>query len=1064
VVQAAYYRFENKIVTRGKGHSAVAAAAYNAAEKLYDDRTGTRYDFSRKKDVYHTEILAPANAPAWVFDRSKLWNHAEQQEKRVDSQVARHFILSLPNFLPHEDKIQVTRQFLQRECVAKGMIADVCFHDFDGDKKENPHAHVLLTMREMHPSGFATKKNRTWNKKEQHQEWREKWAAHLNQHFEQHGYDAQVDHRNYEAQGIDRVAGIHEGRAATAIRQEIAAGKRKETTSAIDFNAKVAELNRLKEEIRREEEAIRKEEERLLEKLTAEQDNRKPTPEDFYATTRRVMELQAQPVVNYEEVTQEVLKTATRTQQESAPVAAVPTPTDAAKHPRKDIPKKPSKGDRSPPDGRDRTYLAVQRQLEAMGGNGWFEIGIRNEEGGYFTERTWHKDQLLQRDETNKTPILSYLKQENAKGSHIYVRPAPHANGDSQGLILIDDLDPVMAEELRSKGLEPSVIVETSRKNCQAWVRISDRVTREEATQLAKMLAQETGGDFASASYQHYGRLAGFTNRKDKHLDVYTGKYPWVLVHHARSQLASRAGYFLEQARSALAQERAAQQQALAKRADLLREAASNDELRQALQTFKTISTSVERRHNLHDSSRRDWVVLKKMAKRGYSLAAMEYALRHSDDLEARKKGHEEDYIRRTIDKISCDPDVLMTLARKKERQERQPPHRTESPERASGQAPQDVAPQAPKPEESTEVQDKRIDAKQRHYYHDRDRSSPAASAPGKSGAMKQAPGKTPSSSPGSFGPKHRRTSTKISQGNTAIPPAGNDSQDPPTVSGERPVTEDDRDRIAAMKWINDGKERGKPAAKPAKREKRQSGEGYNRKKPSSDNGFKDKDPIFGASDPGKTSFSGDKPTEPITTVSVSTINWPLGDLDAETVAALKAAALVSDKAQARLEKADWLLANQKQVERRYKHWGRCKQEYLKELARVHQLYGKENALTPYTDVEIACKLRVAGYSYNQIYKTLADCSPVVAAIPSVPYQNLYLEKGIKPHLRSAPLRKVCEQFQHERLDHAKSLTDPTQQAAYLAEKRLDALGLATPVEIPGITMPKRERKCDIER
>jgi MobA/MobL family/RepB DNA-primase from phage plasmid len=762
VVQAAYYRFENKIVTRGKGHSAVAAAAYNAAEKLYDDRTGTRYDFSRKQHVYHTEILAPANAPPWVFDRSKLWNHAEQQEKRVDSQVARHFILSLPNFLPHENKIQVTRQFLQRECVAKGMIADVCFHDFDGDKKDNPHAHVLLTMREMHPSGFATKKNRQWNKKEQHQEWREKWAAHLNQHFEQHGYDAQVDHRSYEAQGIDRIAGIHEGRAATAIRQEIAAGKRKETTSAIDFNAKVAELNRLKEEIRREEEAIRKEEERLLEKLTAEQDNRKPTPEDFHATTRRVMELQAQPVVNYEEVTQEVLKTATRTQQESAPVAAVPTPTDVAKHLRKDIPKKPSKGDRPPPDNPDRTTRAVQRQLEAMGGNGWFEIGIRNEEGGYFTERTWHKDQLLQLDpETNKAPILSYLKQENAKGSHIYVRPAPHANGDSQGLILIDDLDPVMAEELRSKGLEPSVIVETSRKNCQAWVRISDRVTREEATHLAKLLAQETGGDPASASYQHYGRLAGFTNRKDKHLDVYTGKYPWVLVHHAKSQLASRAGYFLEQARHILAQERAAQQQALAKRADLLRETASNDELRQALKSFKTISTSVERRHNLHDPSRRDWVVLKKMAKRGYSVAAMEYALRHSDDLEARKKGHEEDYIRRTIDKISRDPDVLMTLERRKERQERQPPHHSGSQGSASGQAPQDVASQAPKPEESPKVQDKRGEAEQRHYYKDRDRSRPAASAPDTPGAMKQPPGKTPSSSSGSFGPKHRRTSNK---------------------------------------------------------------------------------------------------------------------------------------------------------------------------------------------------------------------------------------------------------------------------------------------------------------
>jgi len=47
-----------------------------------------------------------------------------------------------------------------------------------------------------------------------------------------------------------------------------------------------------------------------------------------------------------------------------------------------------------------------------------------------------------------------------------------------------------------------------------------------------------TGGEFwrsrwegpGSAGYQHYGRLAGFTNRKDEHLDDRTGRYPWVKV------------------------------------------------------------------------------------------------------------------------------------------------------------------------------------------------------------------------------------------------------------------------------------------------------------------------------------------------------------------------------------------------------------------------------------------------------------------------------------------------------------------------------------------------------
>ncbi|MEH1833025.1 MAG: MobQ family relaxase [Nostoc sp.] len=539
-------QLENKIVTRGKGHSAVAAAAYNAAEKLYDERTGTTYDFTRKQDVYHSEILAPANAPAWVFDRKQLWNQAESHEKRVDSQVARQLILSLPNCLSHDEKLHVTRRFLQRECVAMGMAADVAFHDFEGDKSHNPHAHVLLTMREVGSDGFAAKKNRNWNKVAQHQLWRERWADHLNQHFEQKGYDARVDHRSYAAQGIDRMPQIHEGRAVRVIRDQIANGQRTQTTSAIDFNSKVMEFNQLQREIATLQREIAEEEKRQLQ---AVQQN--VQEQDHTAASRSKTPSSAAEEITSNAMQAVLLDKKLATQDASIKKENVQSPAksteNAPSHARPNAP---------PREPRDRTYLAVKNQLTAMGGNGWFEIGIRHDAEdaakSYFHEKTWHKDHLLKVDpETGKTPVLNYLKAENACGSDIYVRPARLPNGDTQGLILLDDLDPVMVEDLHDQGLQPCVVVETSFKNCQVWIKICDRLKRDESSHLAKILAKETGGDPGSAGYQHYGRLARFTNRKEKHLDVYSGKYPWVMLREAQMRQASQASHFQELARRA---------------------------------------------------------------------------------------------------------------------------------------------------------------------------------------------------------------------------------------------------------------------------------------------------------------------------------------------------------------------------------------------------------------------------------------------------------------------------------------------------------------------------------
>ena len=81
----AIYHLTAKMVKRAEGRNAVAAAAYRSGSRLVEEATGITHDYSRKKGVEHTEILAPDGAPAWVYDRQILWNSVEAAERRKDA-------------------------------------------------------------------------------------------------------------------------------------------------------------------------------------------------------------------------------------------------------------------------------------------------------------------------------------------------------------------------------------------------------------------------------------------------------------------------------------------------------------------------------------------------------------------------------------------------------------------------------------------------------------------------------------------------------------------------------------------------------------------------------------------------------------------------------------------------------------------------------------------------------------------------------------------------------------------------------------------------------------------
>ncbi|MBO6525639.1 Ti-type conjugative transfer relaxase TraA [Erythrobacter sp.] len=199
----AIYHFSAKVISRSAGSSAVASAAYRSAERLHDDRLDRSHDFTNKAGVVHSEVMVPDGAPERLGDRSTLWKAVEASELRKDAQLSREIEFAIPRELDQRQGIELARDFVQAEFVERGMIADLNVHwDIGADGLAKPHAHVMLTMREVSEDGFGPKV-RDWNRTDLIETWRERWASHVNERLAELDIDARIDHRSLEAQGID---------------------------------------------------------------------------------------------------------------------------------------------------------------------------------------------------------------------------------------------------------------------------------------------------------------------------------------------------------------------------------------------------------------------------------------------------------------------------------------------------------------------------------------------------------------------------------------------------------------------------------------------------------------------------------------------------------------------------------------------------------------------------------------------------------------------------------------------------------------------------------------------
>ncbi|MBP7340489.1 MobQ family relaxase [Niveispirillum sp.] len=269
----AIYHCSASTIGRSSGRSIVAAAAYRAGAVLTDQRTGLTHDFSRKRGILHTEIMAPLGAPPWATDRAQLWNAAERAEdkstRRATATTGREFCLALPHELTRAQRLVLVRAFARYMVDTYGVVVDFALHAPDRRSDDrNFHAHILITDRRMTDAGFGEKVrelNIANGGKRNVCAIRKAWADLANRHLEMAGIDARIDHRSYEAQWIDREATQHLGPSASAMerrgeRSDIgdanrAAQARNQERAAVEAATKDAEREQHKEEVKRKAQA-----------------------------------------------------------------------------------------------------------------------------------------------------------------------------------------------------------------------------------------------------------------------------------------------------------------------------------------------------------------------------------------------------------------------------------------------------------------------------------------------------------------------------------------------------------------------------------------------------------------------------------------------------------------------------------------------------------------------------------------------------------------------------------------------------------------------------------------
>ena len=238
----AIFYLDAAIISACTVSSPVRAAAYRHAVRMVSHAFTETTSFTHKAQaMVHAEVALPEDAPEWAenafghaafadalrlvradvqaqgLDMSeaaihraatarvseRLWNAVEHGEIRLNkfptrARFARSLTMALPRELDHAAQIALMQGYVRASLSDRGMVADWVIHDkSDG----NPHAHIMLTTRELGSADWG-RKRRDWNARDVLSGLRSDWAQHANLALERAGFNERIDHRSNHARGI----------------------------------------------------------------------------------------------------------------------------------------------------------------------------------------------------------------------------------------------------------------------------------------------------------------------------------------------------------------------------------------------------------------------------------------------------------------------------------------------------------------------------------------------------------------------------------------------------------------------------------------------------------------------------------------------------------------------------------------------------------------------------------------------------------------------------------------------------------------------------------------------
>lgn len=262
-----------QVASRDNGkRSLIAMAAYRSGERLYSELYEKENYYGHRLVKPDAFILKPDYVPEEFGNREYLWNKMELAETSPNAQLCREVNIALPVELSNKDQKELVTSYVQKMFVSKGMIADVAIHR---DDSNNPHAHIMLTMRKVDERGQILNKQKRvpvldehgkqvynekghrktvsikttdWDKKELLLEARKEWANMTNKLLRERGIDEQITEKSHKELGKKELPTVHEGVRSRQLEERgIITNQVQHNQMVREHNQSVQKLNDLEE-------------------------------------------------------------------------------------------------------------------------------------------------------------------------------------------------------------------------------------------------------------------------------------------------------------------------------------------------------------------------------------------------------------------------------------------------------------------------------------------------------------------------------------------------------------------------------------------------------------------------------------------------------------------------------------------------------------------------------------------------------------------------------------------------------------------------------------------------